>query len=220
MTEKQICLDEYLEKSIVRRYRVQGILENILGEHDVRVQKISTVVYAQMDRIEDEDLEKLKKSKTVRETIEEVHTFPRDEEGNLLIPLGGKHGYLYGALRVAMNDLFKDKLNDRKWKGYGLKTNIEHGIFITPDWIKAGKNFSNPKSKPKKFLVKTAGISQSIVNVYYDYIEKVPFELTIDITNEKIPEDIFLMMLAHVQRLGIGPKGRGRIRFTKVVKIK
>ncbi|RLI47595.1 hypothetical protein DRO69_00140 [Candidatus Bathyarchaeota archaeon] len=215
---KQINLDEYLERTVVRRYEVEGILYNIHGEHATRTQMISEIVYEITDEMTEEEIKKLRKSAMKRERPEQVHTFPKDKDGNLLVPLGGKRGYIMGALRVALYDLYKDRLQDRRWEGYGLATNIEHGIFIYPEWVPVGKKFSNPPDQPKRYLVQTAGISKGVITVYYDYVEEAPFKITIDITNRKIPEHIFLEMLAHVQRLGIGPKGRGRIKFTKVVK--
>ena len=119
-----------------------------------------------------------------------------------------------------MNDLYKDKLNNRSWKGYGLKTHIEHGIYITPDWISYNGEKSNKLNDLNRYMVQTKGISARMINTYYDYNENTPFNITIEMTNDKIPEEIFLSLLAHIQRLGLGPKGRGRIVFEEVVRVK
>ena len=131
----------------------------------------------------------------------------------MLVPLGGERGYIMGALRYALYDIYKDKLTNKKWKGYGMKTMLEHGVFITPEWIPVGTKVSNALDKPKKYLVQTKGATRGVFPAYYDYVNKASFTLTIEITNPKIPEEVFLPMLAHIQRLGIGPKRRGKISF-------
>jgi hypothetical protein len=183
---EKLDLNEYLQKAVVSIYIVKGTLHNIHGEHDER------------------ELDK----KTT------VHTFPKNDEGELLVPLGGERGYIMGALRYSLYDLYKDQLSNRRWVGYGIKTMLEHGVFIRPKWISVGKKISNLLSKPKKYLVQAKGSGGNMFPVYYDYVDKANFMLTIEITNPKIPEDIFLCMLAHIQRLGIGPKRRAKINFT------
>ena len=180
-----IDLNKYLQETVVRRYTVKGVLQNIHGEHSER-----TLGKDQL-----------------------VHTFPKNEKGELLVPLGGERGYIMGALRYALYDIYKDQLQNKQWKGYGMKTMLEHGVFVTPKWITVGKKISNTLDKPKKYLVQTKGKTRGVFPVYYDYVEKSSFILTIEITNPKIPEDIFLSMLAHIQRLGIGPKRRGKINL-------
>ena len=132
MQTVQIYLDEFLEETVVRRYEIEGVLSNILGDHATRTQMISEIVYDMTETMSDEEIEKLRKQSLKRSRPEQIHTFPKDKDGNLLIPLGGSHGYLMGALKVALLDLFKDKLRDKKWEGYGIGTNINHGIFIKP----------------------------------------------------------------------------------------
>jgi len=180
---KKLDLNKYLQKTVVKRYFVKGVLQNIHGEHSER---------------------KLEKDQL-------VHTFPKNEKEELLVPLGGERGYIMGALRYALYDIYKDQLQNKKWEGYGMKTMLEHGVFITPKWIPVGKKISNPLDKPKKYLVQAKGKGGGTFPVYYDYVDKADFTLTIEITNSRILEDIFLSMLAHIQRLGIGPKRRGKI---------
>lgn len=189
--EELIDLVPYLKKTVVRQYFIKGTLVNIHGEHSERLLKEQT-----------------------------IHTFPKDKDNNLLVPLGGERGYIMGALRYALYDLYKDKLQNKKWKGYGMVTMLEHGVFITPKWISVGKKISNLLDKPQKYLVQAKGKSRGTFPVYYDYVEKADFTLTVEITNPQIPDDIFLTMLAHVQRLGLGPKRRGKAQFTKIEKRK
>lgn len=216
-----IDLSSYMEDSVTRRYEVTGILTKIHGEHASRVQKISSLVHSSEDKESESD----KKSKTVkrstkRDRIEQVHTFPTNDDGLLIIPIGGLRGYLYGALRVALLDLYKDRLKDTKWEGYGIGTYINQAIFITPDWVSVGKEFSHSKESPKKYMVMTSGRSKSMTNVYYDVVDEAEIKFVIEFTNKKIPEGIFLSLLAHVQRLGIGPKGRGKLKFISVERVK
>lgn len=223
---RQIDLTEYMNKAVSRRYEIEGTLSHIHGEHDKRVQLLSEMVYSEVLKITEDNKEtakikeKIEKRAKQRAKPETVHTFPKDEDGNLLVPLGGRHGYLYGALQVALLDLYKDKLQDRTWSGYGISTFIKRAIFVLPEWITVGTEFTNPPDDPKRYMVQTKGISGGMMNTYYDFVEKTDFSITIEMTNEKIPEDIFLSLLAHTQRLGIGPKGRGRMTFSKVVRTK
>lgn len=220
--KEEIDLSKYASKSVARRYEITGVLRNIHGEHAKRTQMVSEIVFDEtLTTTESEkDKEKIEKRAKQRAKPESVHTFPSDDDGNLLAPLGGRRGYIYGAIQVALLDLYKDKLQNRSWKGFGIGTYIKQGIFIEPEWVVVGKKFTNPPDDPKRYMVQTKGIGGGMMNTYYDFVEKTPFSFVIEMTNEKIPEDIFLSLLAHVQRLGIGPKGRGRIAFTKVVKAK
>lgn len=181
--KEKLDLDKYLQETVVRRYIVTGFLHNIHGEHNERA---------------------LRKDQL-------VHTFPKNEKGELLVPLGGERGYVMGALRYSLYDIYKDKLQNKKWSGYGMVTMLEHGVFINPEWVSVGKKIFNSLEKPKKYLVTTKGASRGVFPVYFDYVDKAEFTLTIEITNPKIPEDVFLSILAHIQRLGIGPKRRGKI---------
>jgi len=203
------------------KLKVRGVLYNILGEHATRLQKIETVVAEQIDDILSEsdkaevsDIEKqLKKIERVK--VEEIHTFPK-EDGNLLVNLGGQYGLIRGAMRVAINDLYKDKVKNTKWRGYGLKSNFEYGVIVSPVWVPIGTTISNPLEQPKAFLVQTAGRSKSMITTYYDYVDKANFEVFIEIVNQKIPLDLVLELLCYIQKLGIGPKRRGRIKFTEI----
>jgi len=56
--------------------------------------------------------------------------------------------------------------------------------------------------------------------IYYDVATLSKVHFTIEFTNNKIPETIFLRLLEHVQTLGLGPKGRGHLKILKVMKTK
>jgi len=217
-----------LEGKGVPRYKVYGKITNILGEWDERTQAIKETILDEVDKISKEvgltghqkgsETKRAKK----RVKIEEVHTFPTNGDGELLVPLGGQHGYIMGALKRAIFNIYKDKLKKKSWKGYGIKTYLrEGGIWIEPKWVSLGvKEFTNPKDEPKTFMDKTAGRGQTVVYSYYDYVEEAEFEpFIIGKPHPKIPEEVLLRGLAGVQRLGLGPKGRGSIEFTKIMKL-
>ena len=216
----EIDLTQYDEQIVARRYEIVGILTNIHGEHAERTQIISGVVFDETRTLTEGEKEKIESKKAKSSRPETVHTFPKDEEGFLLVPFGGMHGYVMGALRTALVDLYKDKLNDRNWKGYGLGTYVEHSFDIKPQWIRVGKNYSNPVEQPVARMVITAGISRAMMPIFYDIVNRVEINFVIEQMNTKISEDIFLPMLAYIQRLGLGPKGRGQLQITKCTKTK
>lgn len=218
--ETEIDLTPFMESAVARRYEIDAILTGIHGEHEQRTQVISDVVFDETRTYTDQEKDTLEKRKTKSSRPEKVHTFPKDDEGNLLVPLGGSHGYILGALRASLIDLYKDQLRNRSWKGYGIATYIKRGVHVSPDWVPVGKEVSNDPEHPVAHMVITAGISKAMIPIYYDVVARTEVHLTIEMMNEKIPEDIFLAMLAYVQRLGLGPKGRGSMRIVKLVRTK
>lgn len=184
-----IDLTKYQKQTTVRKYLLHGELLNIHGEHAQRTLYESDKKYI-------------------------VHTFPIDGD-HLLIPLGGERGYIMGALRQALLDLYKPKLIDKTWINYGLKTKLEHGIFIQPDWTPVS---AKGLTKLKKYLVPMKGKSEYMTPIYYDILERAPFTLEITITNDSIPEEVFLALLTHLERIGIGPKRRAKLKIEKLEK--
>ena len=215
-----IDLTPFLEESVARRYEIDGVLSDIHGEHATRIQTIHQRIYDVTDESSVEEKQKTAKKAMKRSRPENVHTFPKNEDGNYLVPLGGSHGYLMGALRASIPDLYKEKLKDNSWEGYGILGAIDHGLIIKPEWVLVGKTLAHPVEEPRAHMIKTAGINQSMITIYYDVVAKANIHLTIDFTNEKIPEKLFLSLLAHTQLLGMGPKGRGSLKITKLVKTK
>lgn len=220
MTETIINLTPLLEESVIKRYELDATLRSIHGEHRTRIQTIYQKVYDVTDESSEKDKSKTDKKSMKRSRPENVHTFPLDEEGNYLVPLGGAHGYLMGTLRASIADLYKEKLKDTNWEGYGILGAIDHGLIIFPEWVSVGKTLEHPVEEPRSHMVQTAGINKSMMAIYYDVVAKSDVHLTIDFTNSKIPEKIFLSLLAHTQLLGMGPKGRGSLKITKLVKVK
>ena len=216
--KEEIDLKPYEENIVQKRYEIIAILKNIHGQYAKRVHKISEVVFDETITLTDEEKEEMKKRTAKRSRPETVATFPKDKEGYLVIPLGGNHGYIMGALKKSVVDLYKDKLKDRKWEGYGILTFVEHGLQVTPQWVRVGKEFS--KDSPKVHMVKSGAWGGGAIFTYFDYIKEAKIKFIIEQMNTKIPEKILMEMLAYVQRLGLGPKGRGELKILKVVKTK
>jgi len=216
----EIDLTPFMENTVVKRYEIDAELSGLHGEHNSRTQTIHQITYDETKELSDKEKQTTEKriAKTTKPEI--VHTFPIDKNGNYLAPIGGKYGYMMGALRAAILDLYKDKMQNKNWEGYGIGTFIEHGILVQPNWVALGKELEHPLDKPKVHMVKFSGQRESMNRVYYDVIKPTKIHLVIEITNTKIPENIFYSLLAHTQRLGWGPKGRGQFRITKVLKIK
>lgn len=215
-----IDLTPLLEESVCRRYEVDAEIHNIHGEHRTRIQIIHQKVYDVTDESSVEEKMKTAKKAMKRSRPENVHTFPIDEKGEYVIPLGGAHGYLMGMIRTSIPDLYKDKLRDNSWEGYGILGTIDHGVIVSPEWVSVGKTLAHPIEEPKAHLTKIQGIRESMMTVYYDVVAKANIHFMIDFTNDKIPEKLFLSLLAHTQLLGMGPKGRGSLKITKLVKTK
>ena len=97
---------------------------------------------------------------------------------------------------------------------------MEQGIKISPQWISVGNKLSHELDEPIAHMVITAGMSRAMIPVYYDVVAKTDVHLTIETMNEKIPEKILLELIAYVQRLGLGPKGRGSLRIMKLMRTK
>lgn len=217
---KEIDLTPYMESAVARRYEIDGVLSNIHGEHARRTQIMSDVKYDEAIEHSVDEKKKLETRAAKSTRPESIHTFPKDEDGNYLVPLGGNRGYFMGALRVAVKDLYKDKMQNRSWEGYGIGTYLEQGIKISPQWVSVGNKLSHELDEPVAHMVITAGMNRSMIPIYYDVVSKADVHLTIETMNEKIPENILLELAAYVQRLGLGPKGRGVLTITRLVRTK
>jgi len=205
------------EKSAKCVYVIKGFVHDLHGQYATRTQAITSVVYSHMDTEETEKREKEseKKSTTMQRVKNvEVRTFPRNENGQLVAPLGGDRGYLKGMLRTAAKLKFGDQWRRRTSKYYGLKSKMVDGIFIQPEMIELGKQVSNPLDQPKGYLIPRVGSTE-----YYDYINKSPFEVRLIVEGD-VPEEVVLHTLATMQRLGCGPKRRGRIEITNIERLK
>lgn len=198
-------------------YKVKGFVYDLHGQYAKRMQTLTSVVYSHMDTEETEkrETESEKKRTTMQRAREvEVKTFPKNEKGLLIAPLGGDRGYLKGMLKTAAKLKFGDAWRKRTSRYYGLKSKIVDGIFIQPDWVELGKELGNPVDQPKGYLIPRVGSTE-----YYDYIAKAPFEVNL-VVEADVEEEVILHTLATMQRIGCGPKRRGRIEITNVERLK
>jgi hypothetical protein len=225
MPESLIKTIRKLEEQNVKKYLLKGKVLNLHGEYATRLQVIGETVVQQIDKaLETSGIKKDKVAKEEiakilkRKRIETVHTFPRNEKNELLAPLGGQRGYILGMMKVVAKNRYRDVLKSKSWEGYGLIRNLENGVFIKPDWVPLGKEISNPKDQPLCYTVQTAGSSRTITWNYYDYAKEAPFEVTVEV-EIPIPEEILLNLFAGIQRLGLGPKRRGRLILEDVIRL-
>jgi len=205
------------EKEAKCIYKVKGFVHDLHGQYETRVQTLTRVVYSHMDTEETEkrETESEKKRTTMQRARQvEVRTFPKNEKGQFVAPLGGDRGYLKGMFKTAAKLKFGDSWRKRTSKYYGLKSKIVDGVFIQPEWIELGNKLGNPSDQPKGYLIQRVGTTE-----YYDYINKAPFEVDLVVEGD-VPEEVILHTLATMQRLGCGPKRRGRIEITNVERLK
>jgi len=209
LTKKFKKVEEQAPKLLLK---VSGKLLNLHGQYAERVQEISSVVYSRADIEETEKGEVPKVAKLSRIEPRTVHTFPKNENGKIIAPVGGNRGYLKGALRAALAPKYGSGLAKRGSPVFGLKSRMEQGVFIEPEFIELGETFSNPPERPQRYFLTKVGTYE-----YYDVVKEAPFEVTIRVESD-IAEDIILELLSFIQRLGLGPKRRGLMRIEKVEK--
>jgi len=202
------------EKATKCVYRVKGFVYELHGQYATRTQTLTSVLYSRMDTEEKEKEEEQKRSALHRKKEVEVRTFPKNDSGQLTAPLGGDRGYLKGMLKTAAKLKFGDEWRKRTSKYYGLKSRLVDGVFIQPEWVTLGTEVSNPLDRPKGYLIPRVGSTE-----YYDYITKAPFEIDFIVEGD-IPQEVMLHTLATMQRLGCGPKRRGRIEIVNVERLK
>jgi hypothetical protein len=210
LTQKFKEIEEQPPKLLLK---VSGKLLNLHGQYAERIQEISSVVYSTADIEETEKGEVPKSTKLLRKESKTVHTFPKNENGKIIAPLGGNRGYLKGALRAALTSKYGAGLARRGSPVFGLKSRLEQGVFIEPDFIELGETFSNPPERPSRYFLTKVGTYE-----YYDIVKKAPFEVVIRVESD-IAEEIILELFSFIQRLGLGPKRRGLMRIEKVEKL-
>lgn len=192
--------------------KVTGKVTNLHGQGATRLQDIKKVVYSHIDTASTGDDKTAKTTMAERTKTVEVHTFQKNGDGKIIAPLGGRYGYILGALKSATAKFGADRAK-RSSPAYGIKTKIAQGVFIEPDFIELGNTFSNPKDQPASFFLVNVGI-----NEYYDFIKEAPVEFTLRVETD-IAEEIMLELLSFIQRLGIGAKRRGLLKIEKVEKL-
>jgi len=193
--------------------KVTGKLLNLHGQYAERIQEISSVVYSRADVEETEKGEVPKVAKLLRTEPRTVHTFPKNEKGKIIAPLGGNRGYLKEVLRAALVPKYWAGLARRCSPVFELQSKLEQGVFIEPEFIELGEAFSNPPEKPQGYFLTEVGTYE-----YYDVVKEAPFEVIIRVESD-IAEEVILELLSFTQRLVLGPRRRGLIRIQKVEKL-
>jgi hypothetical protein len=200
-------------------YVVKGLLRNIHGDWAKKEIKLKGTVWDVTDSEEgvEETLkgeqttslntQKDKRTKKQREVTKEAHCFPR-RNGHALIPLGGPRGYICGMFRAAARTRGWNKQGN---KYFGALSFVDNGGFtVSPDWFET--NGEEVKMKP--FFVKEAK-----GEIFFEYIEKVPFEVKVSVMKNHMPEDMALQLIGDLERLPIGPKRRGALEIASIQKL-
>lgn len=133
--------------------KVSGKIHNLRGQYATRLQEIKSVVYSRSDTTSTEKEQLDKESKLLRTKVVEVHTFPKNGSGKIIAPLGGNRGYIKGALITALRAKYSGETSKRASPVYGYLNKLTNGLFIEPDWIELGNNYSNPDDQPIKHLL-------------------------------------------------------------------
>lgn len=190
---------------------VKGTVYNLHGIGERRPQEIQSTVLSQVDEVSAGEKQDTQERKSTRKKQADVRTFER-RNGKIVAPLGGRYGYIFGALLTATTKYGAERAK-RGSIVFGLKTKLQQGVFIEPEFVELGDTFSNPPDKPRGFFIVNPGITE-----YYDYVTETPVEFTIRAESD-ISQDIFLELLAFIQRVGIGPKRRGMLKVETVQRI-
>jgi hypothetical protein len=209
ITEK---FKEIEQKSPSLQLKLTGKITNLHGFGARRLQDIKRVVYSQVDTASTGEDKTAKASMAERTKTVEVKTFAKNGNGKIVAPFGGRYGYILGALKAATAKYGSERAK-RSSPVYGLKTKLQQGVFVEPDFIELGDTFSNPEAEPAEFFLTTVGVSE-----YFDYVKEAPVEFTVRVEAD-IPENVILELLAFIQRLGMGPKRRGLFKIEKVEKV-
>jgi len=211
---------QLLQKDTLATFKVKGILHNIHGDWAKKVVKMNGTVWEQTDhevgneqqtkgkQTTNLDSAKKTESKKIREIAKECHCFPR-KNNHALIPLGGPRGYINGIFRATARTL---GWNMKGSEYFGTLAFIDNGgITISPDWFEVTDG-SEIKMHP--FFVKEAK-----GEVFFEYMEKASFEITLSVCNNKFPSDMTLKLMAALERMAIGPKRRGTLEIQSIAQV-
>jgi len=236
------------ESGYIRKWRLTGILYNIHGAYAKRIMlkevKRGSKREREQRREEEEGNQAAVLDTGSKTTIDrtmldeiEVHSFPHDKDDWPLVPLGMPRGYVAGALKAAARAYG----TQRGQRFFGILAHIERGgIVIKPDWVVLkSKEEPTPIEYPTPMADgKTAQV------IFFDWVKESPFMIEIDecatykltkteqgkkakdqtkeqpFTMVIMDEDDFLMLIGKISDgdTPIGPKGRGKIVWTKIEK--
>lgn len=211
---------QLLKADTLATFKVKGVLHNIHGDWAKKevvlkgnVWQVTDHEVGNEEQIRGKQTSKLDSTKTTetkktREIVKECHCFPR-QNGHVLIPLGGPRGYINGMFRAAARTL---SWNQKGSECFGALSFIDNGgITVTPDWFEATEA-SEVKMHP--FFVKEAK-----GEIFFEYIEKVPFEITVSVMANKLPNDMTLKLMGSLERLACGPKRRGTLEIQSIAQL-
>lgn len=210
ITEK---FKEIEQKSPFLVLKVTGKITNMNGQGATRIQDIKKIVYSHLDTEITGTDEVAKQSMAKRTKTVEVHTFPKNGSGQIVAPIGGRYGYIMGALKTALSKYGTDEMKRKTSPAYGLKSKLNQGVFVEPEYIDLGNSFSNPPDQPAEFFITRIGVCE-----YFDFIREAPIKFTIRVES-KISEDIMLELLSFIQRLGMGAKRRGLLKIERIERL-
>jgi len=207
-------------EATLANYVVKGVLKNIHGDWAKKEVLMVGNVWVVTDhevgneesttgkRTSSLDSSKTKETKKTRKIVKECHCFPR-QNGHATIPLGGPRGYINGMFRAAARTMAWNKQGSEY---FGALSFIDNGgITVSPDWFEAAEG-SEVKMRP--FFVKEAK-----GEVFFEYMEKVPFEINVSIMANRLPDDMTLKLVGSLERLAIGPKRRGTLELGSIQKV-
>lgn len=209
-----------LKKDTLATFKVKGLLKNIHGDWAKKEVKMDGNVWHVTDHeIGNEEQTRGKQTSTLdsaktterikkRQIVKECHCFPR-QNGHATIPLGGPRGYINGMFRAAARTMGWNKQGSEY---FGALSFIDNGgIVVSPDWFEASDG-SEVKLRP--FFVKEAK-----GEVFFEYMEKVPFEITVSVMTNKLPNELTLKLLGSLERLACGPKRRGTLEIQSIAEL-
>lgn len=210
------------EQSIAESYKVTAKLINIHGDWakgaynaegvvwDEKVVETQTESMARGEEATSLDTEKNKVAKKTRVVVQELHKFPRNAQGQILIPLGGPRGYICGMFRAAARTNHWSKQGS---KYYGCLSFLDNGgVIVENDWVPVNIRAGDVKIRP--FFIKEAKTT-----VPYEYIEECIVEFTVSIKTNLFPNDMTRKLIADLTTLKMGPKRRGYLKFVSVEKL-
>jgi hypothetical protein len=211
---------QLLKKDTLASFKVKGILHNIHGDWAQKEVTLNGNVWHVIDtEIGNEeqtrgkqtaklDSAKTTDTKKTRQVLKDCHCFPR-QNGHVLIPLGGPRGYINGMFRAAARTL---SWNQKGSEYFGALSFIDNGgITVSPDWFEVTEG-SEVKMHP--FFVKEAK-----TEVFFEYVEKASFDITVSVMANKLPNDMTLKLLGSLERLACGPKRRGTLEIQSIAQI-
>jgi len=232
-------VSRFSDELVAQKWKCKGIMRNIYGayafrstEEEVTIKDWKDISKA-LEKMGVEarttglkvEIERTKKHIRIRR--QNVHTFPM-KNGNYLVPMGGERGYLIGAMKRAIRTLGGSVRSSEWW---GWQSYLGRGVIVTPHNVEVDGSI---QLKTVDHIVELEGRGNKAIFEHYDCIPEANFEVVIEAydpqglydTNEArrnvaiLTEDSIPKLLSVVQKLGISPKRRGSIQWTRIIREK